>query len=136
MKTASLLRALQVATVALLSLTVFACNTTKATIDSMVKFTLSTSPDSIFNADGLIREEYKVPLYTAVVYDNLEQDAARGGGEYVTSLGTLVGVPETRQLDFAERAQQNYGVLFAADRYTARKAVEARARAWAAELVP
>jgi hypothetical protein len=80
-----------------LALNLAACNTTKATLDTTGKFTMSTSPDdSLLTEDGLIRAQYKVDVYTTVAFDNLEQDIARGQGEYVTSLGRLLEVPADR----------------------------------------
>ena len=89
-----------------------ACNTTKATLDTTGKFTMSTSPEDLFSADGLVKDGQKAKLYTAVVYDNLQQDIARGQGEYVASLGTLMGVPAERQHQWALGAQSRYTDLF------------------------
>jgi hypothetical protein len=61
------------------------CNTTKATVDTFAKFTSSTSPGEFINADGVVQESQKARLFTAVVFENLEQDIARGNGEYLTS---------------------------------------------------
>jgi len=88
-----------------------ACNTTKATVDTVVKFTSSTSPDSMFNRDGIVEENQRLNLYTAVVYDNLQQDIARGHGEYLTSLGVLLHVPQDRD-EWTQFAQARYSVLF------------------------
>lgn len=77
----------------LLALSVTACNTTKATIDTTVKFFSSTSPDSLFTADGMVAREQKIKLFTGVSYENLRQEAATGGGQYVASLAVLYGVP-------------------------------------------
>ena len=54
------------------------CNTSKATLDTFAKFTSSTSPSDWVNGDGVIKEEHKARLFTAVVFENLEQDIARG----------------------------------------------------------
>src|ERR1041385_5630084 len=75
-----------------------ACNTTKATIDTFAKFTSSTSPGEWINADGMIRENQKARLFASVVYENLEQDIARGNGEYLTSLGVLMNRSEERRV--------------------------------------
>jgi len=50
-----------------------ACNTTKATVDTFAKFTSSTSPGEFINGDGVVRESQKARLFTAVVFENLEQ---------------------------------------------------------------
>ena len=98
---------------------VTACNTTKATVDTFAKFTSSTSPGEFINADGVVQESQKARLFTAVVFENLEQDIARGNGEYLTSLGVLLNIPEGEQDEFRARSQSTYPLLFASDRRTA-----------------
>lgn len=41
-------------------LAVSACNTTKATGDTLVKFASSTNPGELFTGDGLVEEHQKV----------------------------------------------------------------------------
>lgn len=96
-----------------------ACNTTKATVDTFAKFTSSTSPEEWINADGVIQESQKARLFAAVAFENLEQDIARGNGEYLTSLGVLLNIPAGEQNEFKARAQSHYPLLFAPDRRTA-----------------
>jgi len=96
-----------------------ACNTTKATVDTFAKFESSTSPGEFINADGVVQESQKARLFTAVVFENLEQDIARGNGEYLTSLGVLLNIPEGEQDEFRARSQSKYPFLFASDRRTA-----------------
>jgi Protein of unknown function (DUF3015) len=95
------------------------CNTTKATFDTLGKFTSSTSPSEWIDADGVIQESQRARLFTAVVYENLEQDIARGNGEYLTSLGVLLKIPVHEQEGFKMRSQSNYPLLFASNRRTA-----------------
>lgn len=92
-----------------------ACNTTKATLDTTAKFTMSTSPDSLFTADGVVKDSQKARLYTAVVYENLQQDAARGHGEYLASLSVLMGIPADRQQAWQLAAQSRYAEVFSPD---------------------
>ena len=101
-----------------LGLTVTGCNTTKATLDTTVKFTSSTSPDdhNVLTEDGLIKASQKVNVYTAIVLDNLQDDMARGRGEYVTSLAALLNVPSDRQQEWDMLTQSRYAALFPADR--------------------
>lgn len=101
------------------ALVVSACNTTKATVDTFAKFTSSTSPEEWINSDGVIQESQKARLFTAIVFENLEQDIARGHGEYLTSLAVLMKVPPGEQDEFRARTQNNYQLLFAPDRRTA-----------------
>src|SRR5512140_893587 len=96
-----------------------ACNTSKATIDTFAKFTSSTSPGDWVNADGMIKEDQKARLFASVVFENLEQDIARGNGEYLTSLGVLMKIPAKEEEEFRARTQSSYPLLFIAERRTA-----------------
>ena len=96
-----------------------ACNTSKATIDTFGKFTSSTSPGEWIDADGVIQERQKARLFTAVVFENLEQDIACGKGEYLKSLAVLLKIPAGEQDEFSTRSQSEYPFLFASDRRTA-----------------
>jgi hypothetical protein len=96
-------------------LVISACNTSKATVDTFAKFTSSTSPGEFINADGIILESQKARLFSAVVFENLEQDIARGNGEYLTSLAILLKVPAGKQDEFRRHSQRNYSLLFAPD---------------------
>ena len=98
---------------------VSACNTSKATVDTFAKFTSSTSPGAMFDADGYIKQSQKARLFAAVAFENLEQDIARGNGEYLTSLAVLLNIPAGQQAEFRTRAQSTYPLLFASDRRTA-----------------
>ena len=98
---------------------VSACNTSKATVDTFAKFTSSTSPGSWINADGVIQESQKARLFAAVAFENLEQDIARGNGEYLTSLAVLMKIPPGEQNEFRTISQRQYSHLFASDRRTA-----------------
>ena len=100
---------------------VSACNTTKATVDTFAKFTSGTSPGDWINADGVIQESQKARLFTAVAFENLEQDIARGNGEYLTSLAVLLKIPSGKQDEFMTHSQSNYSLLFAPDIGTAEK---------------
>lgn len=100
-------------------LVISACNTTKATVDTFAKFTSSTSPGEWVNADGVVLESQKARLFAAVAFENLEQDIARGHGEYLTSLAVLLKVPEGEQGKFGALSQSQYSLLFAPERRTA-----------------
>ena len=98
---------------------VSACNTSKATVDTFAKFTSSTSPGSWIDADGVIQESQKARLFAAVAFENLEQDIARGNGEYVRSLAVLMNIPAGEQDEFRSLSQRQYSRLFASERRTA-----------------
>ncbi|MEP6891585.1 MAG: DUF3015 family protein, partial [Nitrospirota bacterium] len=102
-----------------IGLVVSACNTSKATVDTFAKFTSSTSPGDWMNADGVIQESQKARLFAAVAFENLEQDIARGNGEYVRSLAVLMKIPAGEQDEFRSLSQKQYSRLFASDQRTA-----------------
>jgi len=101
--------------IVVIGLSLAACNTTKATIDTTVKFFSSTSPDSMFTADGMVEQNQKINLFAGVAYENLRQEAAAGSGQYVTSLAVLYGVPVAKRAGFGRVLQQRHAELFTAD---------------------
>jgi DUF3015 family protein len=105
-----------------LGLSLTACNTTEATTDTTVKFFSSTSPGSMFTADGMVEQKQKVNLFAGVAFENLRQDMAQGGGPYLTSLAVLMNIPSDRQGEFARFVQDRYPVLFTSDLATDRTA--------------
>ena len=119
MRTITLKGLVSVVVLASTVLVVSACNTTKATVDTFAKFTSSTSPGEWIDADGVITDSQKARLFTAVAFENLEQDIARGNGEYLTSLAVLMKIPPVEQDKFRTYTQSNYPLLFAPDRRTA-----------------
>ena len=79
------------------------------TITETVKDILSsTTPGDWFTADGLLKPDQKVNAFVALNLENLKQDMAQGRGEYLTSLSTLLGVPQDRQASFFAHAQSRY----------------------------
>jgi hypothetical protein len=113
-----------------------ACNTTKATTDTTVNFFSSTTPNSLFTADGLVKDDQKAKLFAGVAFENLQQDFARGHGEYLASLSTLLNVPVDAQDEFSALIQSKYPVLFttdlASDRTAHLKMLSALTREWEA----
>ena len=102
--------------VIVIGLSLSGCNTTKETFDTFAKFTSSTSPGDWVNADGLVKDSEKARMFSAVAFENLEQDIARGQGEYLTSLAVLMKVPAAEQEQFKILAQRKYPLLLASDR--------------------
>lgn len=99
----------------MIALSLAACNTTKATVDTTVKFFSSTTPGELFTTDGLVEQKQKINLFAGVAYENLRQEAAAGGGQYVTSLAVLYGVPATKHEEFGRLMQQRHAELFMTD---------------------
>ena len=101
--------------VAAAGLMVGACNTTKATVDTTVNFFSSTSPNELFTSDGMIVKEQKINLFAGVAYENLRQEAAAGGRQYVSALAALYDIPVSRQAEFGQVLQRKHADLFVAD---------------------
>jgi len=91
--------------------------TLKATTDPTTDI-LSSSFKTWFTEEGYVREEYKVIAFTSINFANLKQDLARGEGEYLASLGALLGVPPDRQPAFGSLAQDRYALLARSGRTT------------------
>src|SRR6476660_10341526 len=75
-------------------------------------FTSSTSPKSWFHGDGTLKAEHKVMAFTVLNYDNLKENIARGQGEYLGSLASLVNVPQEGQAEFFVFAQGLYPMVY------------------------
>jgi hypothetical protein len=89
--------------------------TIKETTDTTSNVTGTTSGRTWFTEDGLLHPEHKLTAFTALNQTNVEQDLARGQGEYLTSLGTLLGLPNDRQAAFHAKAQGAFETLMTSD---------------------
>jgi len=95
----------------LLCLTLSACTVTetvKSAIGSTSDFLSSTTPSSWFTGDGVLKADQKVIAFVALNFENLKQDMAKGGGEYLTSLSELFDIPHDRLPAFFSYAQSRY----------------------------
>jgi len=90
--------------------------TVKETTDTTSNVTGTTSGRTWWNEDGLLHPEHKLTAFLALNEANVEQDLARGRGEYVTSLGTLLGLLDDQQAAFHSKAQANFEALITSDR--------------------
>jgi hypothetical protein len=109
------------ASVALALLALSACTTKgtiKATTDPTTDILSSTSGKTWFAEDGYVHDEYKAIAFASLNFTNLNQDMARGQGEYLASLGTILGVPADRQEAFGALAQAHYPHFMASARTT------------------
>ena len=93
--------------------------TIKETTDTTSNVTVTTSGRTWFTEDGLLHPEHKLTAFMALNQTNVEQDLARGQGEYVTSLGTLLGLSNDQQVAFHTKAQEAFETLMTSD-YEAR----------------
>jgi len=83
-------------------------STIKQTTDTTSNFTGTTSGRTWWNEDGLLNPEHKAIAFATYNEANLEQDLAKGRGEYLTSMGTLLGVTEDTQPAFQADAQERF----------------------------
>lgn len=89
--------------------------TFKETTDSTSNITGTTSGRTWFTEDGLLHPEHKLTAFTALNQANVEQDLARGQGEYVASLGTLLGLSNDQLAAFYAKAQGDFETLTTSD---------------------
>jgi len=89
--------------------------TVKQITDTTSNVTGTTSGHAWWNEDGLLLPKHKAIAFATYNEANLEQDLARGQGEYVASLGTLLGVPSDQQSAFQAKAQRAFDILTASD---------------------
>ena len=89
--------------------------TTKEFTDTTSNVTGTTSGRTWFTEDGLLHPEHKLTAFMALNQTNVEQDLARGQGEYVTSLGTLLGLSNDQQAAFHAKAQGAFETLITSD---------------------
>jgi hypothetical protein len=89
--------------------------TIKETTDTTSNVTGTTSGRTWFTEDGLLHPEHKLTAFMALNQANVEQDLARGQGEYLSSLGALLGVTDADEPTFKSKAQDAFGSLASAD---------------------
>ena len=90
-------------------------STIKQTTDTTSNVTGTTSGHAWWNEDGLLLPEHKAIAFAKYNEANLEQDLARGQGEYVTSLAALLGIPSDQQPAFHAKAQGAFDTLSTPD---------------------
>lgn len=61
--------------------------------------------------DGKVWAENKTEFFVAATFENLAGDMARGQGEHLTALATLLGVPPDQQEMFSTLVQERYREL-------------------------
>lgn len=89
--------------------------TLNQTTDTTSNITGTTSGRTWWNEDGLLNPEHKAIAFASYNEANLEQDLARGQGEYLASLGDLLGVAPEAQPAFQAAAQDRFIQLETAD---------------------
>jgi hypothetical protein len=107
--------------VAIVALILSACTTKgtiKATTDPTTDILSSTSGKTWFTEEGLVRDDYRIIAFATINFENLKDEMAQGRGEYLTSLGSLLGVAKDRQAEFSAWTQDRYPLLVGTDRTT------------------
>jgi hypothetical protein len=102
----------QLAGLVLLCLPIGGCSITETVKDILS----STTPGDWYTRDGLPKAEHKVDAFLATNLNNVKTDIARGGGEYLNSLGHLLEVKAANQDKFAAMVQDQYQLLADQDR--------------------
>ena len=69
--------------------------------------------------------EHQTEMFVAVALESLSADMARGGGEHLTALATLMGVPVDQHPAFFAMTQQRYQLLVGAGEVSAVAVVNA-----------
>ena len=90
-----------------LILSLSACSVT----ETISNFLSSTSGRSWWTEDGLIKTDQRVNAFMVFNFENIKQDMARGQGEYLDSLTTLMAVPPDRRAAFNAYAQSRYPLV-------------------------
>lgn len=81
------------------------------TTKDMFDMTSSTSGKSWYSEDGMLRPEHRPIAFTTLNYGTVKGDIARGRGEHLASLATLLGVRPARLDEFGLFAQARYADL-------------------------
>ena len=89
--------------------------TIKETTDTTSNITGTTSGRTWFTEEGLLKPDFKVTAFVALNEENLRHDMARGQGEYLSSVGSLLNVPANRQPEFFTLIQARYQAFAAMD---------------------
>lgn len=88
-------------------------STVQQTTDTTSNVTGTTSSaHSWVTDDGLLKPEQKAIAFITLNHNNIQQDLAAGRGEYLTSLGTLLGVPTSQQVAYGATVQSYYAKEF------------------------
>jgi hypothetical protein len=83
--------------------------TTNGTFGSQT-FGITTGTSGCTN-DGLVKNDQKVIVFASANFESLKQEMAQGGGEYLSSLATLMDIPAENQGEFFTLTQDKYTTL-------------------------
>jgi hypothetical protein len=89
----------------------------------------STTPGVWYSENGVVKDEYKAVAFTTLNFDQVKRDMARGEGEHLASLGSLLGVQGSERYEFFSFAQDQAAGLLTSKTTTPEDMVAAL-RAW------
>jgi len=87
--------------------------TTNGTVSSPLSGILSGT--SGCENPGMVSNEYQKKVFVAMNMDDLAQDIARGSGDHITSMATLMGIDQSDHETFFSVTQANYESIFSSD---------------------
>lgn len=64
------------------------------------------------DGNAVVQNDFEKKVFVAANIDSLATDVARGEGEHLVSLATLIGVQEQDKSAFYQLAQANYAAMF------------------------
>ncbi len=82
--------------------------TTDTSTDGTTEFLSSTTGKSWWTEDGLVKQGKRARGFVALNRENLLQNMAQGHGEYVTTLGQIIGIPQSKDARFRILLQLHY----------------------------
>jgi hypothetical protein len=91
--------------------------TTNQTTDTTSNITGTTSGKSWFEG-GLVKKDQEVNAFADLNFENLKQDMAAGHGEYLASLGSLMGIAPAHEAEFFSLTQAHYATLIRSEQTT------------------
>jgi hypothetical protein len=89
--------------------TKFLADTTNYTHETIHSITVSTSGETLMDGQ-LLTDELRVKIFVHDSFESLQQDMARGSGEYLTSFAQLAKIPPVRRPAFFAHAMEQYAV--------------------------
>ena len=93
-----------------------ACSFTN-TIEKSFDFTSSTTPSSWY-FPGELQKQQKIVYFSRANFSRLKEDMASGQGKYLTSLATLMDVPQAHHQEFFSLTKENFHDLFPSEQVT------------------
>jgi hypothetical protein len=93
-------------------------NTTESVTDS-------TSSTFNWYHPGMLQKERKIQFFAAANFSRLKEDMAAGKGQYLSSLATLMEVPQENRQGFFDLTKSHFQDLFPSDQTTSKEMLAA-----------